>query len=118
MNRSYVIRLDSIWAPIAKDFAALPDTYDKRLVQDRYVSARKASVDLLIRLSPVIKQLLTPDQLRKLPSFIASYLDTRYLAMVRAGTQGASQQFGFGGGEMMIPAAAVGGAGGPTVIIR
>ena len=30
MNRSYVIRLDSIWAPIAKDFAALADTYDKR----------------------------------------------------------------------------------------
>ncbi len=117
MNRSYVIRLDSIWAPIAKDFAALPDAYDKRPVQDRYVSARKASVDLLIRLSPVIKQLLTQDQLRKLPSFIASYLDTRYLAMVRAGTQGAAQQFGFsGGGEMMIPAAAAGGA--PMVIIR
>ena len=118
MNRSYVIRLDSIWAPIAKDFAALADTYDKRLVQDRYVAARKASVDLLIRLSPVIKQLLTPDQLRKIPSFIASYLDPRYLAMVRAGTQGAASQFGFGGGggEMMMPAAGAGG--GPTVIIR
>jgi len=117
MNRSYVIRLDSIWAPIAKDFAALPDTYDKRLVQDRYVRARKASVDLLIKLSPVIKQLLTQDQLRKLPSFIAGYLDTRYLAMVRSGTQGAATQFGFGGGgEMMVPVAAAGG--GPAVIIR
>jgi hypothetical protein len=117
MNRSYVIRLDSIWAPIAKDFAALPDTYDKRLVQDRYVKARKASVDLLIKLSPVIKQLLTQDQLRKLPSFIAGYLDTRYLAMVRSGTQGAATQFGFGGGgEMMVPVAAAGG--GPAVIIR
>src|SRR5688500_703733 len=115
MNRSYIIRLDSIWAPIAKHFAALPDNYDKRDVQDRYVAARKASVDLMIRLSPVIKQLLTPDQLRKLPSFIASYLDTRYLAMVRAGTQGASAPFGFPGGEMMMP---VGAAGGGTMIIR
>lgn len=116
MNRSYVIRLDSIWSPVAKHFASLPDTYDKRDVQDRFVAARKASVDLLVRLSPVIKQLLTPDQLRKLPGFIASYLDTRYLAMIRSGTQGAVAPFGFpGGGEMMVPAAAGGGA---TVIIR
>jgi hypothetical protein len=87
-------------------------------VQDRYVSARKASVDLLIRLSPVIKQLLTPDQLRKLPSFIASYLDTRYLAMVRSGTQGAATQFGFsGGGDGMVREAMAAG-GGPVVIIR
>ena len=117
MNRSYVIRLDSIWSPVAKYFATLPDTYDKRDVQDRYVAARKASIDLMIRLSPVIKQLLTPDQLRKLPSFIASYLDTRYLAMIRSGTQGAASPFGFPGGmEMGIPAAAMGGGG--TVIIR
>jgi hypothetical protein len=117
MNRSYVIRLDSIWSPVAKYFAALPDNYDKRDVQDRYVAARKASVDLMIKLSPVIKQLLTPDQLRKLPSFIASYLDTRYLAMIRSGTQGSASPFGFPGAEMMgMPAAAMGGGG--TVIIR
>lgn len=115
MNRSYVIRLDSIWTPVAREWAALPDTYDKRRVQDRYVAARRASVDLLVRLSPVIKQLLTQDQLRKLPAFIASYLDTRYLAMVRSGTQGAASPFGFAGAEMMVPAAAGGGA---TVIIR
>jgi hypothetical protein len=116
MNRSYVIRLDSIWAPIARDFAALPDTYDKRDVQVRYVAARKASVDLMIKLSPVIKQLLTPDQLRKLPTFIASYLDTRYLAMIRSGTQGANSPFGMGGMDVMGPAVA--GGGGGMVIIR
>ena len=117
MNRTYVIRLDSIWSPVAKYFAALPDNYDRRDVQDRYVAARKASVDLMIKLSPVIKQLLTPDQLRKIPGFIASYLDPRYLAMIRSGTQGAANQFGFPGGmEMMVPAAV--GGGGPAVIIR
>jgi hypothetical protein len=115
MNRSYVIRLDSIWSPVAKHFAALPDNYDKRDVQDRFVAGRKASVDLLIKLSPVIKQLLTQDQLRKLPSFIASYLDTRYLAMIRSGTQGAMAPFGFPGGDMMVAPAA---GGGRTVIIR
>ena len=97
MNRRYVIRLDSIWAPVAKEFAALPDDYNRRDVQDRYVKARRASVDMLIALSPVIKDLLTPDQLRKLPTFIATYLDTRYLAMVRSGTAGAASPFGMGG---------------------
>jgi hypothetical protein len=117
MNRSYIIRLDSIWAPVAKEFAALPDSYSKRDVQHRYVTARKASVDLMIRLAPVIKELLTSDQFRKLPSLIASYLDTRYLAMVRAGTQGAGSPFGMPGMDMMGPAM-VGGGGGATVIIR
>lgn len=115
MNRTYVIRLDSIWAPVAKEFAALPDTYNKRDVQGRYVAARKASVDLLLRLSPVIKQLLTHDQLRKLPSFIASYLDPRYLAMVRSGTQGAPSPFGFPGGDRGMAMPAVGGG---TIIVR
>lgn len=101
MNREYVIRLDSIWSPVAKEFAALPEHYDRRKVEDRYVAARKASVDLLIRQAPIINRLLTPDQLRMLPSFIASYLDLRYLAMVRSGTAGAQSPFGggFGGGD-------------------
>ncbi len=116
MNRQYVIRLDSIWAPVAKQFAELPDNYDRKAVQDRYVAARKASVDLLVRLSPVIKKLLTQDQLRKLPSFIASYLDTRYLAMIRSGTQGAAAPFGFPGGDAGIRAVEI--TGGGAVIIR
>jgi len=104
MNRRYLIRLDSIWAPVAKEFAELPDSYDRKAVQDRYVTARRASVDMLIALSPVIKDLLTEDQLRKIPTFIATYLDTRYLAMIRSGTAGAASPFGggFDGGPVMI----------------
>ena len=89
----------------------------RSLWRDWQGPARKASVDLLLRLSPVIKQLLTQDQLRKLPSFVASYLDPRYLAMIRSGTQGASAPFGFAGGPEMM-AMPAGAAGGPTVIIR
>jgi hypothetical protein len=96
MNRRYLIRLDSIWAPVAKEFAELPDNYDRRGVEKRYKAARQASVDLLIALAPVIKDLLTADQLRKVPTFISSYLDTRYLAMIRSGTAGASSPFGGG----------------------
>jgi hypothetical protein len=46
---------------------------------------------------PDIRKLLTPDQRRKLPPYIASYLDTRFLASIRSGTAGA------GNGPMMFP---------------
>lgn len=97
LNRRYVIQLDSIWTPVTKYLAELPDTYDKGVAYDRYKTARESSVDLLITLAPEIKGLLTAEQRRKLPAFIASYLDTRYLASIRSGTAGA------GGGPMMLP---------------
>ncbi|HEU4747954.1 MAG TPA: hypothetical protein VFS56_05590, partial [Gemmatimonadaceae bacterium] len=58
MNRSYVIRLDSIWSPVVKYFASLPTAYSRDEVYRRYKAAREASVDLLIRLAPDIRRLL------------------------------------------------------------
>ena len=93
MNRRYTIRLDSIWSPVTKYLAELPEHYDQGEAYDRYTRARKASVDMLITLAPTINHLLTADQRRKLPPLVASYLDTRYLSGIRSGTTG-----GFGGG--------------------
>ena len=121
MNRRYVIKLDSIWSPVAKYLAALPDKYNKDEAYSRYQHAREASVDMLMGLVPTIRELLTPTQRRKLPAFIASYLDTRYLASIRSGTAGAA------GGPMMFPGtfslpagAGMRGAegGGQVIIIR
>jgi hypothetical protein len=118
LNRWYVIHLDSIWSPVAKYLAALPDNYDRDEAYRRYQKAREASVDMLIRIAPDIKRLLTPDQRRKLPSFVASYLDTRYLASIRSGTAGGA------GGMTMFPGGAFvrgggdGGGGGQVIIIR
>jgi hypothetical protein len=108
LNRWYTIKLDSIWSPVIKELAALPDKYDQS----------EASVDALIKVAPMIKSLLTPEQVRRLPAFVTPYLDTRYLASVRSGTSGT----GLGmimlpGGGMATPAA-VGGGGGMQVIIR
>ncbi|MFL5602608.1 MAG: hypothetical protein ACJ77R_04225, partial [Gemmatimonadaceae bacterium] len=119
MNRRYVISLDSVWSPVAKYLAALPDKYNKDEAYSRYQHAREASVDMLIRLVPQIKRVLTAEQRRKLPAFISSYLDTRYLASIRSGTAGA------GNGPMMFPGMfsmpvggpGGGGAGGGNVII-
>jgi hypothetical protein len=119
LNRSYVIRLDSIWSPVAKYLAALPDKYDRDEAYRRYQKAREASVDMLIRLAPDVRRLLTPEQRRKLPALVASYLDTRYLASIRSGTAGgaAGGMMMFPGGAMMTREGGPPGAGGGNVII-
>ena len=122
LNRWYVTRSDSIWAPVARYLGGLPDQYDQGDAYDRYISARKASVDLLMKIGPEVKGLLSADQQRRLPAFIAGFLEPRYLASIRSGTVtftggmfpgvGAAQ----GGGNAVF----VGGGGGGerTVIIR
>jgi len=97
MNRRYTIRLDSIWSPVARYLAALPERYDQGEAYGRYTTARKATVDMLIGYAPTINHLLTPDQKRKLPGLVASYLDTRYLAGIRSGTAGGGAGGAFGG---------------------
>ena len=119
MNRRYVIRLDSIWGPVARYFAALPDNYDKDEAYSRYKRAREASVDMLIQLVPVINGLLSAEQRRKLPAYISSYLDTRYLASIRSGTAGAGNGPMMFGGMMMTGGGGVRqGGGGEVIIIR
>ena len=86
MNRWYLVRIDSIWSPVASYFASLPDVYDQGDAYDRYLSARKATVDLLSTLAPRVKSVITEEQMRKLPAFIAGYLEPRYLASIRTGT--------------------------------
>ncbi|HSV16254.1 MAG TPA: hypothetical protein VLI90_18470, partial [Tepidisphaeraceae bacterium] len=97
MNRRYTIRLDSIWSPVTKYLADLPEHYDQAEAYDRYTRARKASVDMLIHLAPTINALLTDEQKRKLPALVASYLDPSYLAGIRSGTAGGNGGGAFGG---------------------
>ncbi len=118
MNRWYKIRLDSIWSPVAKFLGDLPDRYDDGEAYTQYIGARRASVDLLTKLSDDIRGVLTAEQRRKLPAFIASYLDPRYLASIRSGTAGANA----GAGPMMMGGRGMGGfgggGGGGQIIIR
>jgi hypothetical protein len=122
MNRRYVIKVDSIWAPLAREFASLPDDYDHDATYDRYKHARQATVDLLRALAPTVKELLTAEQRRKLPAMVASHLEPRYLAQIRSGTAG----FGMGGmfpgmGAAMateVIMAGGGGGGGGTIMVR
>jgi hypothetical protein len=117
MNRKYIIKLDALWSPIVRDFAVLPDSFEHEEAYHRYIVARRKTVDILKELAPSIRGLLTAEQYRRIPAFVASYLDTRYLASIRNGTAG----FGGGFGGFM-PAgieamAAAGGGGGMTIQI-
>jgi hypothetical protein len=119
LNRAYTIKNDAIWSPLAKYFADLPDNYDHGVAYDKYMSARKATIDLLMGVAPHIKSLLTAEQRRKLPTFISSYLETRYLASIRNGTAGFTGNSGFGAGApFMVPDIMAAGGGVNQVIIR
>ncbi|MEO8193436.1 MAG: carboxypeptidase regulatory-like domain-containing protein [Gemmatimonadales bacterium] len=121
LNRLYTIRNDAVWSPLTKYFADLPNGYDRDIAYDKYMAARKATIDLLIQLSPHIKGLLTSEQRRKLPVFIASFLEPRYLASIRSGTAGFTGSSMFGGGApvMMGGDFIMAGAGGTqSIMIR
>lgn len=120
MNRRFLVRLDSIWAPIAKQFAALPDGYDRDRVYWQYVKAREASIDILRNYAPAVKGLLSVEQRRKLPPFIATALDDRYLKSIRSGTAGGGGTTMMGGMGGMGGAfiGGMGGGGATTIIMR
>jgi hypothetical protein len=86
MNRRFTYRSDSIWAPVARYLASLPVRFDDDAAYDRFLQARHAQVDMLIRMVPTISALLTDAQRRKLPPQIVNVLDPRYLVSVRNGT--------------------------------
>ncbi|MGH7656021.1 MAG: TonB-dependent receptor [Gemmatimonadaceae bacterium] len=88
LNRWYVIRVDSIWTPIAKALAALPTHYDHTAAYNRYRAAREATVDLLLKVAPGVRHLLSADQRRKLPDIVTTSLDPWYLQSIRSGTAG------------------------------
>jgi hypothetical protein len=125
LNRQFMVQTDAIWTPVAKYFAELPKSYDQSEAYERYMQARKSSVDLLMRIVPTVKNLLTAEQRRKLPAFVASYLEPRYLASIRAGTATFTSNSGFGaagpifGGDVTFVAGVPpGGAAGAITIIR
>lgn len=122
LNRIYTIRNDAVWAPLARYFADLPNGYDKDVAYDKYMTARRATIDLLGQMAPSIKGLLTADQRRKLPAFIASYLEPRYLASIRSGTAGFTSGSMFGGAPVMmgdfVMAGGAAGGGQSITIVR
>ncbi|MEP6690593.1 MAG: carboxypeptidase regulatory-like domain-containing protein [Gemmatimonadaceae bacterium] len=119
LNRVYTLFADSVWTPVAKYLAALPAGYDPARAYARFRGAREASVDELLALVPSARSLITAQQMRSLPPFITSSLDTRYLAAVRSSTAGGANLGILG---MLAQMGAMGGAvdasGAQTIMVH
>jgi hypothetical protein len=98
LNRWYVLSSDKVWLPIARELADLPDRYNHDRAFAMYRRGREQSVDMLLKIVPEIKSLLTPDQYRKLPAQLAAFMDARTLRALRSGTAGAGGGMGGMGG--------------------
>jgi len=106
INRAYLIQLNRLWAPVIKELAGLTDTYSRDEAYARYKKTREASVDVLMKVAPRVKNILTAEQRRKLPALVAAHLDPWYLQSIRSATVG-----GTAGGPFMF----MGGGGGVQV---
>src|SRR5262249_46733473 len=86
LNRRYLVRLNAIWSPVSSYYVSHPDATGATAAEEVFRAAPEASMDELIRIAPHVLKLLTPEQQRRLPARIATYLDPRKLATIAAGT--------------------------------
>jgi len=97
LNKTYGKVIDSIWTPVAKYLAGLPEKYDLDEAYTRVSAAQNKSLDEMSIYGPAAKQLLTAEQIRKLPAYIALFLDNQAIRQVRPGRAGGGRGGFFGG---------------------
>jgi hypothetical protein len=97
LNKTYGKVIDSIWTPVAKYLAALPEKYDIDAAYDRVRDAQNKSLDVVGVYGPAAKALLTDEQIRQLPAYIALFLDKQAIRNVRPGRAGGGRGGLFGG---------------------
>ncbi len=97
LNKTYGKVIDSIWTPVAKYLSALPDKYDLDEAYSRVSEAQNKSLDQMGIYGPAAKLLLTDEQIRKLPPYIALFLDNQAIRQVRPGRAGGGRGGFFGG---------------------
>lgn len=97
LNKRYGKVIDSIWTPVAKYLAGLPEKYDLDEAYTQVSAAQNASLDQMAIYGPAAKLLLTAEQIRKLPAYIALFLDNQAIRQVRPGRAGGGRGGFFGG---------------------
>jgi hypothetical protein len=97
LNKTYGKVIDSIWTPVAKYLAGLPQSYNLDDAYERVRAAENASLDQMAIYGPAAKSLLTPEQVRKLPPYIALFLDNQAIRQIRPGRAGGGRGGFFGG---------------------
>jgi hypothetical protein len=94
LNRIYSRFRDETWRPVARYLAGLPDDYDLAEAWDRVKTAQNAVLEKMVVLGPAAKQLLTREQLNRLPVFITIYLDEATIRAIRPGNSNGRGRFG------------------------
>jgi hypothetical protein len=97
LNKTYGKVIDSIWTPVSKYLAGLPDKYDLDEAYDKVRAAENLSLDQMAIYGPAAKKLLTDEQIRKLPPYIALFLDNQAIRNIRPGRAGGGRGGFFGG---------------------
>jgi hypothetical protein len=97
LNKTYGKVIDSIWTPVAKYLAGLPNNYDLDEAYTKVRDAQNRSLDQMAIYGPAAKKLLTDEQIRKLPAYIALFLDNQAIRQVRPGRAGGGRGGFFGG---------------------
>jgi hypothetical protein len=99
LNKRYTAIIDSIWRPVSKYLADLPEKFNLDEAYDRVSKAEDKSLDQMALFGPAAKKLLTDEQVRKLPAFIALFLDQKAIKNIRSAMNGRGPgAFGGGGG--------------------
>ncbi len=88
LSHLYAMFADSVWTPVSRYLAALPDNYSHADAYAHYVTAREQTVDYLLHTVAGVKEILTPAQRRRLPPQVSNYLDERVLRFLRSSTVG------------------------------
>jgi hypothetical protein len=96
LNKSYGKAIDSVWTPVAKYLASLPEKFDIDEAYARVRAAENLAIDKMGVYGPAAKSLLTAEQIRKLPPFIALFLDNQALRQIRPGRAGGGRGGLFG----------------------
>jgi hypothetical protein len=94
LNKIYSQFKEETWRPIAKYLAALPDDYDLSEAWDKVKAAQNAILDKLIVLGPAAKDVLTKEQVNRLPPFIMVFMDEQTIKAYRPGNSNGRGRFG------------------------
>lgn len=88
LSKAFAAFADSLWLPVGRYLAALPNDYSTGDAFSRFADARARTIDHLISILPQVKAVLTPAQRRRVPPLVANYLDERVLRFLRTSSVG------------------------------
>jgi hypothetical protein len=96
LNKAYTNYQDSLWTPIARYLANLPNDYDPDEAWARVKEGFNKNIERLAVMGPAAKGLLTKQQINALPPLLNQLLDEHAIRAMRPGNAGGQGRLGGG----------------------